>query len=68
MADTNHFDDAVSRHCRESTFIMRAFARDWLGNNQFHFGKKLKREDVARFASYAFTKIKNELSIRGALQ
>ena len=65
VADTADFDDAVARHCSETTFIMRAFARDWLGKNPFHLDKKLSRDDVAGFASYAFTKIRNELCFRG---
>jgi hypothetical protein len=57
IADTAYFDQAVQRHCQETTFIMRAFARDWLGKNQFHLDKNITRENVAAFASYAFTKI-----------
>lgn len=68
IADTVYFDQAVLRHCMETTFITRAFARDWLGKNQFHSDRNITRENVAAFASYAFTKIRNELEIRGARQ
>lgn len=30
VADTSYFESALRRHCRETTIIMRAFAKDWL--------------------------------------
>ena len=68
VGDAADFDDAVARHCSETTLIMRAFARDWLGRTQFHLDRKLSRQDVAGFASFAFTKIRTELSFRGLAQ
>jgi hypothetical protein len=68
IADTHRFDDAVRRHCIETTFIMRAFAKEWLGRNQFHLEKDISRADAAGFANYALTKIRNELSVRGVRQ
>ena len=64
IADADYFDEAVRRHCRETTIIMRAFARDWLGNHRFHLDKDLTRQDTAAFAAHAFTKIRAELNSR----
>lgn len=64
IADTSYFDGVVNRHCAETTVIMRAYARDWLGKNRFHLDKELSRRDVTDFASYAFAKIRTELSHR----
>lgn len=64
VAHAEYFDEAVRRHCRETTIIMRAFARDWLGKNRFYLGKELTREDAAALASYALTKIRAELNRR----
>lgn len=69
VADTRYFEGTVRRHCKESTLIMRTFARDWLGKNRFHLDKDLSRRDAAGFAAHAFTKIRAELSRRsGAIQ
>lgn len=68
LADTGYFEGELRRHCRESTLIMRSFARDWLGKNRFHLGKDLTRKDAAGFAAFAFTKVRNELSRRSGLQ
>jgi hypothetical protein len=67
VGDTGYFEGELRRHCRESTLIMRTFARDWLGKNRFHLGKELTRKDVAGFAAFAFTKVRNELSRRSGL-
>ena len=64
VADTGYFDGAVMRHCTETTVIMRAFAKDWLGNNRYHLERDLTREAAAGFAAHAFTKIRTELSFR----
>lgn len=68
VGDTTYFEGAVHRHCRETTIIMRAFARDWMGKNRFHLGKNLTRHDAVRFAAVAFTKVRKELSIRSGAQ
>ncbi|MEP9390585.1 hypothetical protein [Mesorhizobium sp. KR9-304] len=65
VADTSYFESALRRHCRETTMIMRAYAKGWIGKNRYHLDKKLKREDAAAFAAYAFKKVRRELSIRG---
>ena len=64
VADAEYFDEAIRRHCRETTIIMRAFSQDWLGKNRFHLGKDLTRQDAAALADFAFTKIRNELNNR----
>lgn len=64
VGDMASFDGAVKRHCEESTIIMRAFAKDWLGNNVYKQGKDISRKDTAGFAHVAFEKIRKELSIR----
>ena len=64
VADAEYFDEAIRRHCRETTIIMRAFARDWMGKNRFHLGKEIGREDAAALASYALDKIRAELNRR----
>ncbi|BCH23559.1 hypothetical protein [Mesorhizobium sp. L-8-3] len=57
-------EGVVRRHCVETTFIMRAFAKDWLGKNAFHLGKDLSRKDAVGFAYVAFEKVRKELAIR----
>lgn len=68
VGDARHFDGTVKRHCTETTVIMRAFAKDWLGKNRFHLDKDLSRRDAAGFAAHAFTKIRAELSRRSGQQ
>ena len=46
-------DRDIRRHCEETTIIMRAFARDWLGHNAYHRGKDISRADAAGFAHVA---------------
>jgi hypothetical protein len=43
---------------------MRAFARDWLGKNQYRDGKDISRDDARRFSAFAVEKIGNELKNR----
>ncbi len=66
VGDMASFDGAVKRHCAETTIIMRAFAKDWLGKNAHNLKKDISRKDVAGFAHVAFKKIRKELSIRSA--
>jgi hypothetical protein len=60
----SQFDRAMQQHCEESTFIMRAYARDWLGKNVFKEQRRLTERDVIAFASIALTKLGKELSVR----
>jgi hypothetical protein len=64
VGDLAAFDGAVRRHCAEATIIMRAFAKDWLGNNVYNKGKDISRHDVVGFAAHASEKIRKELAIR----
>jgi hypothetical protein len=64
IPDAEHFDEAVRNHRRETTVIMRAFARDWIGRHAFHLHEDIGRENAAAFASYAFAKIRTELNRR----
>ena len=64
VADSEYFDEAVRRHCRETTIITRAFSKDWLGKNRFHLEKDITRQQVTALAGYAFTKIREELESR----
>jgi hypothetical protein len=64
VGDLVLFDRDVRRHCEETTIIMRAFARDWLGHNVFHLRKDISRADAAGFATVALKKIRKELSAR----
>lgn len=64
VADAEYFDEAVRRHCCETTIIMRAYSQGWLGKNRFHLEKDITRGDVAALAAYAFTKIRKELNNR----
>lgn len=64
VGDLISFEGVVRRHCAETTVIMRAFAKGWLGNNAFHLDKDLSRQDAAGFAYVAFEKVRKELAIR----
>ena len=67
VADTSYFEGVLRRHCRETTVIMRAYAKGWLGKNRYHLDKDLSRKEVAGFAAYAFTKVRRELSNRSGV-
>jgi len=64
LHDLDAFNAAIRRHCDEASFIMRGFARDWLGKNRYHDGKILTRDDLKNFASYASEKLRRELGKR----
>lgn len=64
VGDLAIFDTAVKHHSQESSTIMRAFAKDWLGKNVFSEGKEITRKHIVSFASHASEKIRKELSIR----
>jgi hypothetical protein len=59
-----NFDAAISRHCGESSLIMRAFAKDWLGKNHFHEGKAITEKSIRSFAAHTVTKMQAELDVR----
>lgn len=64
LNDLESFDGAVRRHCDESSLIMRTYARDWLGKNQYRDGKTLTRDDIRRFTSHSVEKLRIELAQR----
>jgi hypothetical protein len=64
VGDLALLDRDIRQHCQETTIIMRAFAKDWLGHNAYHLGKDISRKDAAGFAHVALQKIRKELSIR----
>lgn len=64
LDDLSAFNAAIRRHCDEASFIMRGFARDWLGKNLYRDGKVLTRGDIENFASYASEKLRRELNKR----
>lgn len=62
--DLATYNSAINRHCIEAALIMRAFAKDWLGKNQYRDGKDISRDDARRFSAFAVEKIGNELNNR----
>ena len=62
--DLRAFNEAIRRHCDESSLIMRAFAKDWLGKNHYKDGKQITRDDVRRFSAYTVEKIRLEFDHR----
>ena len=64
IGDLASFDRSVARHCEETTLIMRAFAKDWLGKNAYHCGRAVSKKDAVGFAHVALEKIRKELSVR----
>lgn len=64
VGDMAVFDDAVRRHCAESTMIMRPFAKDWLGKNVYSEGKNISRKELVGFTAIALEKIRKEFKIR----
>lgn len=64
LDDLSAFNAAIRRHCDEASFIMRGFARDWLGKNLYRDGKILTRGDMKNFAGYASEKLRRELDKR----
>jgi hypothetical protein len=59
----SQFDDALSRHCREASRIIEAFAGGWYGKNVYQ-GDGLTPDAVRKFAPVAFKKIRAELRKR----
>lgn len=62
--DLATYGSAIRRHCMEAALIMRAFARDWLGKNQYRDGKDISKNDARKFSAYAVEKISIELKNR----
>ena len=64
LNDVESFNGAVRRHCDEASLIMRTYARDWLGKNQYRDGKILTRDDIRRFTGHSVEKLRIELAQR----
>lgn len=63
IVDMRAFDLALEHHCKESSFIMRAFAQCWYGKT---YAKKavIDKKKVAGFVYVASNKIANEFTLR----
>jgi hypothetical protein len=59
----SQFDQALDRHCRETSRIVEEFAGGWYGKNIYQSGG-LTQDAVRRFAPVAFKKIRAELRKR----
>lgn len=57
------FDAELARHCHNVAGIVEAYAGGWLGKHVYQ-GAGADREQIRRFAAYAFTKIRRELDLR----
>jgi len=64
ISDMDLFDQSVERHCREASYIMRAFARDWNANAVYNQKKNLTQKDVTGFAHIAVDKMRKEFRFR----
>ncbi|CAM3583087.1 hypothetical protein THPR109532_17285 [Thalassospira profundimaris] len=64
VGDMAVFDDAVRRHCAESTMIMRPFAKDWLGKSVYSEGKDISQKKLVGFTAVALKKVRKEFEIR----
>ncbi len=63
IQDKRAFDQALEKHCRESTFIMRAFANDWYGKT-YSEDAVIDSKKATGFNYIASNKIANELTKR----
>jgi hypothetical protein len=59
-----HFEEALEKHCRESSKIVEQFSEEWFSKHRFTESKDISRESVEGFASYALKKIRDELKMR----
>ncbi len=64
LNDVGSFNGAVRRHCDEASLIMRIYAREWLGKNQYRDRKTLTRDDIRRFTGHSVEKLRIELAKR----
>jgi hypothetical protein len=62
LADYYDFDDALERHCRETSLIIRQYAADWFSKYTFEGGIDPPR--AGSFVHEAFGKIREELARR----
>ena len=64
IPDLSVFDRSVDTHCKEGSFIMRAFAETWYPKLQYHSGKLVSSKDIRSFAHVAIQKMRKEFHIR----
>lgn len=64
-AQRRAFDHAFEVHCRETSRIVEEYAGGWYGKHVWKSGG-FDRAEAHRFASYAFTKLRQELERRNA--
>jgi len=64
IPDMTLFDQSLDRHCKEASFIMRTFARDWNANALYNQKKTLTQKDVNGFAHVAIDKMRKEFKFR----
>lgn len=64
FATTNQmsqFEDAMTTHCREASFIVEKYSGEWFSKHRYEEGGEISRESVQGFASWALKKISDEL-------
>lgn len=64
IADLTLFDENLDRHCREASFIMRTFARDWNAKKVYVQKSSPTEKDIRGFAHIVSEKMKKEFMIR----
>jgi hypothetical protein len=62
IGEHTEFNLALDRHCRETSRIIKEYAGEWFSKKNFE--KALTPDEAGRFASKAFSKIREELRRR----
>jgi hypothetical protein len=62
IKDHHAFEDALERHCRETSEIIEAFAATWFDKTNYEGG--ITADKAGRFAHVAFEKVRTELQAR----
>jgi hypothetical protein len=55
------FNAALETHTREASVIVEQFSSEWFSKHRFEEGGDISRKSSDGFASYALTKMKDEL-------
>lgn len=66
LAASAAFTTAMETHCREAAVIVERYSGEWLSKANWESGGHVDRKQVKNFASYAMTKLTDELK-RGAV-
>ncbi len=66
VSDMSLFDRNVDKHCREASYIMRPFARDWNANILYNKGTSIDKKALSGFAHVAMNKMRKEFKFRNA--